>query len=90
MNFLKKIGAIGQSSVFVTVMAHMWFAFSLLGYLAYLGLTIWISAPLFFLLVLAKEYILDLRYEVGETPLSSTEDMLEYLFGIALAILLYH
>ncbi len=90
MKIAQAIGTLGKSQAFVTAMAHMFAAFSILSYLTYQHIPLWASTLPLLALVLYKEYIFDLHYESGETYISSTEDFLEYLGGIILAWILYH
>ena len=86
------IAKIGESPVFVTAMAHAWFAYSVLATCAHFGLTLWVAAPGTCMLVAAKEYWFDLRYETTpkQTVWDSTQDAIEYAAGIALALIIYH
>lgn len=86
------IATVGESQAFVTAMAHMWFAYAALATCAHIGLTLWVATPAALLLVAAKEYVFDLRYETTprQTVWDSTQDAIEYLAGIALAVIVYH
>lgn len=86
------IAKLGQSPVFVTAMAHAWFAYAVIATSAHFGLTLWVATPVALLLVAGKEYWFDLRYETKppQTVIESTQDFVEYLAGIALAVSVYH
>jgi hypothetical protein len=83
------IARLGQSPGFVTAMAHAWFAYAVIATCAHFGLTLWIAAPAAVMLAAAKEYGFDLKYETNppQTVVESTQDFIEYLAGIVLAML---
>ncbi|HQT76826.1 MAG TPA: hypothetical protein PLD10_07210 [Rhodopila sp.] len=86
------IAKLGQSQVFVTAMAHAWFAYAVIATSAHFGLSLWIAAPAAVAIAAGKEYWFDLRYETKppQTVIESTQDFIEYLAGIALAVIVFH
>ncbi len=86
------IAKLGESPAFVAAMAHAWFAYSVLATCVHFGLTLWVATPVALLLVGGKEYVFDLRWETTppQTVWDSTQDAIEYLAGIALALIVYH
>ncbi len=87
-----QIGKIGENPAFVTAMAHMWFAFSVLAVAARYGITLWVAVPLFVVLAAAKEFVFDLKFETTppQTVFTSAEDFAEYMLGVLAAILIIH
>ncbi len=88
-NILAKLG---QSQAFVTAMAHMWFAYAVIATEVHFGVNVWLLILPCVLLAALKEYGFDLRYETNppQTVWDSTQDFLEYLAGIALAVIVFH
>ena len=86
------IAKLGESPAFVAAMAHCWFAFSVLAVAAHFGLTFWFAAPAAVSIAAVKEFWFDLRYETTpvQTVGDSAGDFIEYLAGIALAVLIFH
>ena len=86
------VATVGQSSAFITAMAHAWAAFGVLAICAHWGLTLWASVPAALLLVAWKEFYFDLRHETApqQTWIDSAQDAIEYAAGIALAVFIYH
>ena len=89
MNLIAKLG---QSQMFVTAMAHAWFAYAVIATCAHFGINLHIATPVALLLIAGKEYWFDLRYETAphQTVWDSTQDAIEYAAGIALAVIVYH
>ncbi len=85
-----EVAKVGETPNFITAMAHMWFACSVMLVLAHWGVTAWVSAPLCIALAAAKEFVFDMRYETtpAQTFFMSAADFAEYLAGIAVAILI--
>ncbi len=86
------IAKLGQSQVFVTAMAHAWFAYAVIATCVHFGINVWLLILPCVLIAAGKEYWFDLRYETKppQTVIESTQDFLEYLAGIALALIVYH
>ena len=94
MSLLRTVAAavakVGETPNFITAMAHMWFACSVMLVLEHWGVTASVSAPLCVALAAAKEFVFDMRYETtpAQTFFMSAADFAEYLAGIAVAILI--
>lgn len=86
------IATVGESPLFVTAMAHAWFAYAVLATCVHFGLSLLVATPVALLLVAGKEFWFDLRYETTpkQTVWDSTQDAIEYAAGIALAVIVYH
>ena len=89
---LTAIASIGEAQRFVTAMAHAWFAYAVIATCAHFGVSLWIATPASLLLIGGKEYGFDLRYETTpkQTVWDSTQDAIEYVAGLALALMVYH
>ncbi len=85
------IAKLGQSQVFVTAMAHMWFAYAVIATCVHFGTSAWLLILPCVLLAALKEYGYDLRYELNppQTVWDSTQDFLEYLAGIGIAVVVF-
>ena len=88
MNIISKVG---ESPVFVTAMAHCWFAFSMLALMAHWHIPFPVSTVVLIVLAGIKEFYIDLHYETNppQTVLDSLQDFLEYCAAIPLFYFLF-
>ncbi len=84
------IAKLGQSQQFVTAMAHMWFAYAAIATASRFDLSLWIAAPAAVVIAAGKEYW-DTKNELNppQTVWDSTQDFLEYLAGLGLAVVVF-
>jgi hypothetical protein len=82
------IAKIGEDTRFVVFCAHCFFAYFVLSLFS--GTHQYIAAAVFIVLIAAKEFWFDIKYEQNppQTFWDSADDFIGYAFGVALAITL--